>query len=181
MIAQAMGAAPGQETNQVRSRVTNLHRRGELERVEDGVFRYLPSKQPRGNAESCQRVWRAVRASKPGFGVTDIVLATRYSERVVRKYLRWLLREGYLAKHGRKGNQILYRATLKARDTVSTPYPPNPNQDPFKRERDAACALVRLFMERDPYQPHARRSIVENCLAILDRFDPNKVVETCST
>ncbi|KHK02798.1 ATP-binding protein [Desulfovibrio sp. TomC] len=118
-----------------------------------------------------RRIWRAIRSAKPGFSWTDIAQVSRVSYTHTRKYGQWLLDEAFVERHGRKGATYLFRATLRAKDTVETPYPPQDVTDPFEVERNAACRLVRSFMERDPYQPAVRGKIIDNCRAILARFE----------
>ena len=171
MLFQALGAEDAAAKARVRRAVTHMVRRKELLRVRDGVFTYNPKAAPRRESTSYERVWRAVRASKPGFSVAELVQVTRFSERQVREYVRWLLEEGHLASHGQEGNRQLYRATQKARDTRETPLPPVGVKDPYEKERNAACKLVRLLMERDCGKPAVARGIVESCRAILARFE----------
>lgn len=171
MIFEALGVDDESAKARVRRQVTHMVRRKELVRVRDGVFTYNPQAAPRRTCASYERVWRAVRASRPGFSVADLVQISRFSERQVREYVRWLLDEGFLLDHGMDGNTKLYRASFKARDTRETPLPPVGVKDPFEKERNAACRLVRFLMERDCGQPAVKRGIVENCRAILARFE----------
>lgn len=177
MLFEALGADDEAAKARVRRQVTHMVRRKELVRVRDGVFTYNPAAAPRRESTSYERVWRAVRAGKPGFSVADLVQITRFSERQVRDYVRWLLEEGFLAEHGANGNLKLYRATQKARDTRSTPLPPVGVKDPYEKERNAACKLVRLLMERDCGKPAVARRIVEQCRAILARFESAEEAE----
>lgn len=169
LLFEALGLEREQDKARTRSRVNDLVKRGELSRVEDGKFMYNPKARFR-SGEMFQRVWRAIRSAKPGFSWPNIAQVSRVSYTTVRRYGQWLVEEGYLERHGRNGATLLYRGTAACRDTVETPYPPLDPRDPFEAERNAACRLIRLFMERDPYQPSTRKKIIEAATAILDRF-----------
>lgn len=167
LLYEAMGITGDREKACVRSRVNELIRRGELKRVQDGLFTYHPKARLR-SGEFYQRVWRAIRSAKPGFSWAGIAQVSRVSYTHVRKYGQWLIETGYVERHGRNGPTYLFRGTAACRDTVETPFPPIEANDPFEAERTAACRLVRLFMERDPYQVRAK--IVQQATLILDRF-----------
>lgn len=154
----------------LRRRMDELVGRKELERIAPGVFIYQPQHAPQRKGIACQRIYRAVRASQPGFSAYEIQQVSRIHIKAVRRYLNWLHQEGYLAPHGCEGNTRLWRVTAKAREQRETPYIPLLPPDPYEQERNAACRLVRLMMERNLDQPSTRRKIVKECLQILDRF-----------
>lgn len=170
LLYEAMGLDNEPAKARLRSRINDLIKRAELTRIEDGKYTYNPKARMR-SGEFYQRAWRAIRSAKPGFSWTSIAQVSRVSYTHVRKYGQWLLDEGFVERHGRDGATHLFRATLRAKDTVNTPFPPQDSADPFEIERNAACRLVRAFMERDPYQPAVRAKIIENCRAILARFE----------
>lgn len=170
LLYEAMGLDNEPAKARLRSRINDLIKRAELTRIEDGKYAYNPKARLR-SGEFYQRIWRAIRSAKPGFSWTDIAQVSRVSYTHARKYGQWLLDEAFVERHGRKGATYLFRATLRAKDTVETPYPPQDVTDPFEVERNAACRLVRSFMERDPYQPAVRGKIIDNCRAILARFE----------
>ncbi len=143
--------------------------RGELVRVGRGEMRYEPQAASARHGELYQRIWRAIRAKQPGFACRDLAVVAAAGLNHVQRYVHWLVGQGYLRRHGKDGNTVLYAATGTARERREIPYPPLGINDPWEGERNAACRLVRLLMERDPNGQ--KRLIVENCRAILDRFD----------
>ena len=181
LLAEALGLETEPEKARMRSRLAELVRRNELVRVGRGHYRYNPAARPKlhRTGESYARMWRAVRSSKPGVSAQDLAQVSRTGYTQVRRYCKWLESEGYLKRHGVKGNTLLYRATALAKDQRETPYPPLPIEDPFAGERAAACRLVRLYMERDPYQPGVKRQIEAACRVILERL--GQVAESDNT
>ncbi|MCB2186981.1 MAG: hypothetical protein KQJ78_11225 [Deltaproteobacteria bacterium] len=165
----AMGAVEEPQKARIRTRCQDLVRRGELERLRPGVYRYNPEGMPVKQGESYQRVWRAIRAQRPGWTYQDLAQVTRVCYTVVRRYCGWLEDQGYIAPHGREGNTRLWRTTSKARNRQTTPFPPA-KTDPFEAERGAACRLVRLMMVADPSRPHIRAKILINCQQLTSRF-----------
>ncbi|HCR12897.1 MAG TPA: hypothetical protein PKD41_10465 [Solidesulfovibrio sp.] len=170
LLYEAMGLTAEPDKARLRSRVNALVKRGELKRIADGKYSYHPKARVR-SGEYYQRVWRAIRSAKPGFSWDDLAEVSRVSYTHIRKYGKWLLEEGYLERYGCKGTTHLFRATALARDTVETPYPPLDIVDPYETERNAACRLIRALMERDPGRTAVKEKIVENCRAILARFE----------
>ncbi len=166
-----MGNGMEREKSQLRRRLNHLVKRGELVRLEPGKYTFLPTPKTR-NGEMFQRIWRAVRSSKPGFSVGDIAQVTRADYTTVMKYFKALEAEGYLARHGQQGNTRYYRATIKAKEQRETYYPPLEIKNPFEKECGAACRIVRALMERDPYQPAVKQKIVDAVWILVERFDP---------
>jgi len=171
LVFEALGCAIEPEKARVRRQINDMVRRQELTRVEDGVFTYNPKAVGKRQAEYLHRIWRAIRSAKPGFGCKDLASVTRASYTHVMRYCAWLKEDGYLEPHGMRGQTRLYRATEKARQQVETPFPPRRLNDPFDSPKREALELVRLFLMGDPYQPAVRTKIVENCRAILARFE----------
>ncbi|PKN06657.1 MAG: hypothetical protein CVU73_15955 [Deltaproteobacteria bacterium HGW-Deltaproteobacteria-8] len=143
--------------------------KGELVRVGRGELRYDPQAAAARHGELYQKIWRAVRAKAPGFSAPDLALITGAGASHLCKYLRFLEDEGLVRRHGKSGNTLLYAATGKARERRETPYPPLGINDPWETERNSACALVRLLMERDPADQKAK--VVQHCKTILGRFE----------
>lgn len=171
LLFEALGCSDEPAKSRVRRQVNDMARRQELIRVEDGVFRFNPHAVGKQQGEFLQRVWRAIRSAKSGFSYQDLASVTRVSYDHVRRYCLWLAEEGYVGRHGMRGAAQLFRATEKARQQIETPYPPRRINDPFEAEKRSALELVRLFLLHDPYQPAMRAKIVDNCRAILARFE----------
>ena len=170
MLYEMLGISSEPEKARARTRLNDLVRRQEIERVEPGVFRVRKLAAPVKQGECYIRIWRAIRASKPGWDYYKIVQVARVNYTTLRRYCGWLKEEGYIAPHGRTGNVLQFKATPKARQQRETPFPPSGNKDPFEAERNAACRLVRRLMEADPYQPAIREKIVKEANTILARF-----------
>ncbi len=168
LLYQTLGLENDQSKKRLLRQVQDMAGRGEIQRLGPGELRYVPQAPSNRYGKLYERIWRAIRAKQPGFSVSDIALVTAAGENHVFKYLRWLVEQGYLRRQGKSGNTVLYMATASARATRETPYPPLGIGDPYDAERNAACHLVRLLMERDPAAQKAK--IIQNCRAILDRF-----------
>ncbi|WP_300154029.1 hypothetical protein [Solidesulfovibrio sp.] len=171
LIYEALACSDEPAKARVRKQVNEMVKRRELLRVEEGVFRFNPDTEEKRSGEFYQRVWRAVRSAKPGFAYQDLATVSRVSYDHVRKYCQWLAEAGFLERHGKRGQTYLFRASEAAKDRVDTPWPPRKIRDPFETEKRATLEIVRLFLTHDPYQPATRKKIVENCRAILARFE----------
>jgi hypothetical protein len=169
LLYQTLGLTDEPSKKRLLRQIQDMTVRGELVRLGPGELRYEPQAPSNRYGKLYERIWRVIRAKQPGFSVQDIALTTGAGENHAYKYLRWLEKQGYLRRHGKSGNTALYMATTLARSTRETPYPPLGVGDPFEAERNSACHLVRLLMERDPADQKAK--IVQNCRAILDRFE----------
>ena len=157
----------------VRSRISDMLRHGEVERVKAGCFKYNAKHRPR-EGKAYITLWRFVRAAKPGWAVTECAMLTRISYTQVLRYVTWLEGEGYLERAGRNEKRaVLYRATAKATASPETPYPPTRETDPFQKERVAAATITRLLLCADPYAPKTARSITEACRVLQARFGKN--------
>jgi hypothetical protein len=155
----------------MRRYVTELHKRGELQRIRPGVYTYDEKRAPKRQGEMYQRIWRAIRSQKsPGWTFTDLAQVTRSSYSMVRKYCVWLDSEGYIVRFGKKGVTSTWRTGKKAREQRETPYPPTETTDPWAKEKAAALAIVRVFLEQDPGRKRARATIVQNAQALVERF-----------
>lgn len=172
LLSQTLGLAGESGKRRLYRQVQDMVNRGELVRTDRGEMRYDPTSAAARHGELYKRIWRAVRAKQPGFSTGDIALVTGAGKNHVYKYMSWLESEGYLRRHGKSGNSVLYAATGKARERRETPYPPAGIQDAYEAERNAACRLVRLLMEREPSVLRSR--ILENCAVIMDRFGKDK-------
>lgn len=171
LIREALGLK--KDDKRVRYALRDMIERGELKRFETGKYSYHPEawEESRREADFYPRIWRAVRSEKPGFTLHDIALVTRVSYSHVRKYSNFLEEAGYIARFGMAGQRRKWRATPLAQDTPATPYPPRKVKAPFEQEKSLALGVVQAFLLRDPYQPLVRAKIIENCRAILARFE----------
>jgi len=172
LLYETLGLKDEAAKKRLLRQVQDMTTRGELQRLSPGELRYVPQAPSVRYGKLYERIWRAIRAKQPGFSTADIALVTASGENHVFKYLRWLEKQGYLRRQGKNGSTMLYAATTTARATRETPYPPLGVGDAFEVERNSACHLVRLLMERDPAEQ--AHKIIQNCRAILDRFETNR-------
>lgn len=170
-IFHVFGLTDGRDKDNTRRAMGDFIKRGELKRVSPGMFTYHPEAIKRQEVEGYNRMWRAIRAVRPGWTTADIEQVTRMSRNHAQKYCRWLHAEGFITPHGRQGNTRLWRITTKGRDHQQTPLPPRAIKDPYQAEKNAACRLVRCLMSRDPGKPATRQKIITECTAILARFE----------
>jgi len=171
LLYEALDIEEQADKDNVRARITNMVKHGELTRTERGSFIYNPKRKARPGARYAV-IWRFVRAAKPCWSIEDCCLMTRASFRHVRRYVDWLENEGFVERAGRNGsNAITYRNTGKARMSPETPFPPVRETDPFARERAAAAAITRLMLCADPYALKTGRQICESCKILLARFE----------
>ena len=171
MLYSALGAEEQAERDRIRKRCGSLVKTGELKRLEPGQYRYNSDAAPARSGELITRMWRALKSSKPGFSAQDIARVSGAGYTYVIKYFRFLESDGFITRHGRSGNTLLYKGTKKMRETQRAPMPPRPLGDPFETERKHVHDLVGLFMIKDPNRPDVKKQISEKCRAILDRFE----------
>lgn len=172
LLFQTLGRDDEAGKRRLLRQLQDMVNRGELVRTGRGEMRYDPSASAARHGPLYDRIWRAIRAKQPGFGVNDVALVTGAGKNHTYKYMRWLESEGYLRRQGKSGNSVLFVTTAKARAHRGTPFPPAGITDPYENERNAACRLVRLLMERNP--DAVRGDIGKNCAIIMDRFGRDK-------
>jgi hypothetical protein len=162
-----------QEKDRLRTRITDMVKAGEVIKVSAGLYEYNYKYRVRESA-TFPAVWRFVRSQKPGWSLTYASQITRISYTQVSRYCGWLENEGYITRHGKDSQTILYRATDKADKSPETPVPPITDRNPFERENAAAARLATLMLCHDPYQPRVAAEIVKNCRVLLARFAVNQ-------
>lgn len=128
MLYAALGVSKEDqpERDRIRRRCNQMVRYGEMIRIKPGC--YLYNKAPRRDAKLYSNAWRAIRSAKPGFCAQQIARISGASYNHICKWFRFLEENGYIKRHGREGNTLLYRATLKSQKANSAPLPPNRNQ-----------------------------------------------------
>ena len=172
-LYEIMGLTTEREKARLRSRIGDLIKRGELVRQADGIYSYNPRATPKHDGLAFQKIWRTTRVVSPGFSYMDISLSSGVNVYTVMRYFKFLLQEDYISGNGKRGNTRLFRTTQKGKRQRETPFQPRAIRDPFKDARDAACRVVRLLMETNPYQPKVKQEIAAECRLILDRFETN--------
>lgn len=170
-LYSALGLEAELEKARLRTRVNDMVKHGEVERVESGCYRYNFKHRPRTN-KSFPAIWRFVRKSKPGWCLGDCSLMTRFNCTQVLRYCTWLEEQGFIVRIGKNDdNAITYRATPKADQNPETPWPPLRETDPLAKEKAAAASVARLMLCHDPYAAKTARDIVTACKTLLNRFE----------
>lgn len=93
-LADAVGIKTFRERKIVRTYISDFEARGEIERVERGVYQYTGKKQKRTQLDI---VWHLVRSHR-NFGADEITRLSGASRQTVLEYLLCLVRLGYLKK-----------------------------------------------------------------------------------
>lgn len=172
MLYQALGAGPEDtpERDRIRKRCSMLIRSGELTRVGRGQYCYNRDAAPARSGELITRMWRAMTSASTGFAVQDIARISGACLSHASKYITFLVDEGYLRRHGKRGQSRLYRGTATMRETVRAPMPPRTLRDPFEDERRRMHELLGIFLLQDMNKPAVQKRIVDHCRAIEARF-----------
>lgn len=157
----------------IRHRCQNLTQQGELTRIRVGHYRVVPDALPRKKRDGYDRIWRTIATAQPGWTVRDIVVVSECGDNHVRHYLKWLLNEGYVTRHGwnQLGRTQCYRTTAKARERRSPAYPTPPARGAYPEERASLARLAKLFACADLQQRSVQNKIVLHCKTILARFE----------
>ncbi|WP_419787246.1 hypothetical protein [Pseudodesulfovibrio sp.] len=170
LVFQALGLETEPEKARVRRQLDGMTRQNELSRLKPGHYTYNP-KAPQRRGEGYVRMWRGIRSSAGSFGIAEIAAVSHVDTSSVSKYLKHLLSIGLVRRNGKNGMNLLYSTTPSGRDQRETPYPPVAVRDPFANERAAMSRLARVFFEKDLYADAARKTVIKECRAILNRFD----------
>ena len=100
-LADAMEIRTYRERQQIREAIRDFLKRGEMERIERGRYRYLPRIEKVTNR---QRLWNVVRRmSGPFFTLNDLEQLTGIHRESIKEFCGWLVREGY-AERLKKGH-----------------------------------------------------------------------------
>ena len=168
MVIKALGA-DGREANTIRAILTRLAKDGAIIRIDQGA--YISTGQGLTKDPGVTvRIWRVIRAARPGWTVNDICQATRVSQSVAYKYIRHLLNEGYVAEYGRKDLAKAYRATAKAKQRKSPLHPPVVVKDEYEAARKAALTIIRAMMTENLETGKTRRTVAEAARRVWETF-----------
>lgn len=168
--ALGVGSEDQQERDRIRRRCNQMVKTGELVRVKPGSYKYNADAAPARHGEFMTRIIRAMKSASKPFTQQDIARVSGATLSHVSRYMKFLVEDGYVRPHGKRGLSSLYRCTQKLRAEMNAPLPPRPLNDPFETERAYVHELVGLFLLRDPYRPDVQRKIVKCCDAIRERF-----------
>ncbi|HEU6436000.1 MAG TPA: hypothetical protein VE028_00935 [Nitratidesulfovibrio sp.] len=169
-LAEALGLTTESQRQLLRRRLHTLMARGEVEKADRGLFRFVPGKEPSRNGESYERMWRAIRIQPRGWQLVDIAQIARVERSTVGRYVRWLEDEGHVVRSGQQLNATIWRTTEKARERRETPWPPIDLPTPYEAERRATAQLCRILLLEDPDTTRTRRRIQEQLAVLVARF-----------
>lgn len=169
VLYELFGLVTAQEKQRLRDALKEMCARGELVRLRNGEYKYNFNFRLRENA-AYGKIWRFVRASKPGWTRADIARQLNgVSAKQIDRYCQWLAKKGFIEKYGKQGAATSYRATYRASMTPETPYPCFTDR-PFEQEKAAALALARLILCENPSLPKIAGEIVTACDVLYARF-----------
>lgn len=160
------------EKDRLRTRVNGMVKQGEVMKLGPGKYKYNFTFILREN-KSYAKMWRYVRARKPGWTYSEMSQLINIHYTQVSRYCAWLENEGYIMRRGKNGQAFTYAPTEKARLSPETPYPPLRDVDPFEKEKAAAAKIARLMLCNDPYAKKTAREIVAACNVLFARFQPD--------
>ena len=153
-LFDALGVASQAEKTKVRTACRDFLNRGEIIRVGRGVFEYR-GKAPRATAPLIKKMWRLIRM-KVRFKPRELVQLTGADPSHVYKYMKFLQGLGLVSRHGREGQEHIYRLTLAGRERIETPYPSRDYKDRWRITKDAGWRLIRILVEEDLNKPKVR-------------------------
>lgn len=169
-LAAALGLDTESAKQVMRSRLHGLIDRGEAKKAGYGQFQYVPGFEPSRNGESYRRIWKLVRIQTPGWTKQSLAATSRFARDTVERYVNWLEGEGFVERHGRRGNTVLWRTTAKAQGQRDTPLPPVDLPDPYAAEKAATGRLCNLMLTRDPAQAYVKIQIQRQIAVLVARF-----------
>lgn len=166
-IFKALGANTEAEKARVRSAVSEFVKRGEFVRTSPGLFRFQRVELGKRERPILEKIWRAMRI-RNDFTIEEIILRTDASRAHIEKYLKSLLKEGLVARHGKKGQHSRFRVTSRGREHKETPYvikslPP----DPYQAVREATASLVRVVLLKDLKRPEVRAKALADAELVI--------------
>ena len=95
-LADAMSVETFKERNLVSGTIKDFLGRGEVVRVERGIYEYVP--RP-GKITGRQRLWNAVRRMPgPWFSLDDLEQITSINRNTIKKFCQWLVSDGYATR-----------------------------------------------------------------------------------
>lgn len=83
-------------------------RRGEVERLSTGVYRYIGTTSKTFSAEARERIWKAIRAAR-AFTLDELVRVSGAGKTYCREYLNILMRHGAVVNATKKPQEGYYR------------------------------------------------------------------------
>lgn len=169
-MRDALGAETESQRQMVRRRIQELIERGEVERVGQGHFRYIPGREPRRHGESYIRTWRIIRIQPPGWTKSSVASIARVGGTVAQRYVNFLEEEGLVERCGRERGTILWRTTEKGQVQRETPWPPTDIPDVYAKERAAMASLCTLMLTADLDKTYVREKLKGHLAILNEKF-----------
>ncbi len=172
-IYELLEAKTEAEQAKIRTRIAQMVRHGEINKISSGRYRYNYDYKIRGTviAAGYVKIWRFIRQTKGEWTIKECSLMTGKDHSHVGKYVNWLEAEGYIKIVGKKEQAKCFMATQKAKMSPETPMPTYKDSDPFEQERAAGAKIVRLLLCENLYSPLTAQKIVECCEVLQNRFN----------
>lgn len=178
-IYEILEAKTDADQAKIRTRISEMVRHGEINKISSGRYKYNYNYKIRGTAAAAgyTKIWRFIRQAKDGWTIKECSLLTGKDNSHVGKYVNWLQSEGYLKIIGKKEQAKCFMATQKAKMSPETPMPTYKDSDPFEQERAAGAKIVRLLLCENLYNPLTAQKIMAECEILQNRFNKKQSEE----
>lgn len=178
-IYDVLEAKTDADQAKIRTRIAEMVRHGEINKISSGHYKYNYNYKIRGTAAAAgyTKIWRFIRQAKDGWTIKECSLLTGKDNSHVGKYVNWLQSEGYLKIIGKKEQAKCFMATQKAKMSPETPMPTYKESDPFEQERAAGAKIVRLLLCENLYSPLTAQKIMAECEILQNRFNKKQSEE----
>lgn len=178
-IYDVLEAKTDADQAKIRTRIAEMVRHGEINKISSGRYKYNYNYKIRGTAAAAgyTKIWRFIRQAKDGWTIKECSLLTGKDNSHVGKYVNWLQSEGYLKIIGKKEQAKCFMATQKAKMSPETPMPTYKDSDPFEQERAAGAKIVRLLLCENLYNPLTAQKIMAECEILQNRFNKKQSEE----
>lgn len=95
-LADAVEVMTYRERSKVWESIKDFYKRGEMERVERGVYRYVKRHMP---VTVRQRLWDVIRRLPTAkFDLDDLEQLTGCNRATIKDFCKWLVKEGYAVR-----------------------------------------------------------------------------------
>jgi len=136
-VCEDMGLDLKRDKQRVNMCLRNLHMTGKCRRTDKGAYEYTTPPPPKP-PEKQGKIWRAMRCSIC-FSTADIQLLSGCNRSYIKKYMTFLMREGFLVQVEKNGCTRIYQLTTKAIPEVPI-Y--SRKKTPFVSMGNCRCALI---------------------------------------
>ncbi len=134
-------------------------RRGECERISEGLVRYVPHNRPKAPPKTAC-MWRLIRANRNGtITVEDLMALCTVAEATAREYLRLLTKHGIVRRIDRPGNQLSKYQLIN-----------DPGPEPVRNDVNAAkLRRLRAARKKALKQIQVAQGAIDDVNAALDK------------